>query len=426
MKKIEKSIEIEVEREPESMLTKVKKGKRAMTDRQLLVKMYEIFSPSGGEHAMVNFVSAYLTEKEIEHEIDSMGNIYCRNHIAGENRIILNAHMDTVASAPAKIIAEKKDDGDVVVKSSNNQVIGGDDKNGVFVALKLLTDKRIKQPITVLLCVAEESGCNGSQFAMENHSDYFADCVFCITVDRRGNTDIITQNFDIQLCSDEMEKTLGEWGKDFGLTTTQGSISDVSNIVKALKINGINLFAGYYNAHSGSEYTSIKDLSASLRFARYLLPMLRAHYNDNPEAIHYKPKEAYRAPVHYYGNYGRWDYSKYDAGLYSHKTTLDVADSERLQDANELFLDVLDDIESITGDWFQEIAECDFRMSNSGKSLIFPEAYTKHKETWDAINTMVECECINGDDVRISVEALEDYEMYYKYRPALGDGEADW
>ena len=43
MKKKEKSIEIEVEREPESMLTKVKhKGVGKMSDRQLLVKMYEI------------------------------------------------------------------------------------------------------------------------------------------------------------------------------------------------------------------------------------------------------------------------------------------------------------------------------------------------------------------------------------------------
>ena len=417
MKKKEKSIEIEVEREPESMLTKVKhKGVGKMSDRQLLVKMYEIFSPSGGEHAMVNFVSAYLTEKDIEHEIDSMGNIYCRNHIAGENRIIINAHMDTVASAPAKIVAEKTEDGDVHVKSSNNQVIGGDDKNGVFVALKLLTDKRIKQPLTILLCVAEETGCNGSQFAMDNHKDYFADCIFCITVDRRGNTDIITQNFDLQLCSDEMDKTLSEWGKDFGLITTQGSISDVSNIVKALEINGINLFAGYYNAHSGNEYTSIKDLSASLRFARYLLPLLRAHFNDNPEALKYKPKSTFRQPAYgSYRGYGTvWDYGYSNA--YTGKL-LNADTSDDLMEAHEKFLDTLDDVESFTGNWFSELAEADFRLSKSGKSLIFPDAYQKHKEEWDAINCYLECDCINGNDVRIAVEALDDYQMYYKYRP---------
>jgi putative aminopeptidase FrvX len=425
MKKMKESIEIEVEREPDSMLTKVKKkGVGPMSDRQLLVKMYEIFSPSGGEHAMVNFVSAYLTEKGIEHEIDSMGNIYCRNHIVGENRIIINAHMDTVASAPAKIIAEKTEDGDVHVKSSNNQVIGGDDKNGVFVALKLLMDKRIKQPLTVLLCVAEETGCNGSEFAMTNHKEYFDDCVFCITVDRRGNTDIITQNFDYQLCSDEMEKTLNEWGKDFGLRTTQGSISDVSNIVTALEINGINLFAGYYNAHSGNEYTSIKDLSASLRFARYLLPMLRSHFKDNPEAMKYKPKSAYRA-VTYGGvrGYSGWDYTNYGMGAYSGKVLSD-SQTDKLMDAHEIFLDVIDDIESITQLFFGEIAECDFKMSNSGKSLIFPDSYIKHKEEWDQLHVYLECECVNGGDVRIAVADLEDYDMYYKYKSPEGDD--DW
>lgn len=425
MSKKEKSIEIEVEREPESMLTKVKnKGVGPMTDRQLLVRMYEIFSPSGGEHAMVNFVSAYLTEKEIEHEIDSMGNIYCRNHVVGENRIIINAHMDTVGSAPAKIIAEKTKDGDVEVRSSNNQVIGGDDKNGVFVALKLLMDKRIKQPLTVLLCVAEESGCNGSDFAMTNHSDYFNDCVFCITIDRNGNTDIITQNFDIQLCSDEMAKTLGEWGKDFGLRTTEGSISDVSNIVRALKINGINLFAGYYNAHSGKEYTSIRDLSASLRFARYLLPMLRGHFKNNPEAIKYTPKSAYTyvnsRGFGAYRNYGtQWDYDSYDT---TPTALLTPDETDDLLNAYDLFLEVLDDVESMNGDWFNEIAECEFRMSNSNKSIIFPDAYTKHKEEWDAMNIHIECECVNGNDVRISVEALKDYEAYHKYK---GPGD-DW
>ena len=225
-----------------------------------------------------------------------------------------------------------------------------------------------------------------------------------------------------------MEKTLGEWGKDFGLTTTQGSISDVSNIVTALEINGINLFAGYYNAHSGNEYTSIKDLSASLRFARYLLPTLRKHFTDNPEATKYTPKSAYRAVTYggaYSGRYGTvWDYShSNNYGAYTGKVLSD-SQTDKLMDAHEIFLDVLDDIESITQLFFGEIAECDFRMSNSGKSLIFPDAYVKHKEEWDQLNVYIDCDCVNGGDVRIAVADLEDYDMYYKYKSP--DGDDDW
>ena len=421
MKKMKESSEVvEVEREPESMLTKIKnKGKRPLTDRQLLVKMYEIFSPSGGEHAMVNFVSAYLTEKEVEHEIDSMGNIYCKNHVEGDNRVLLNAHMDTVASAPAKIIAVKtKDESDVHIKSSNNQVIGADDKNGIFVTLKLLTDKRIKSPLSVLFCVAEESGCNGSLFAMEHHAEWFADCIFCITIDRRGNTDIVTSNFDVDLCSKEMEKTLGEWGKDFGLDTCDGSISDVSNIVAALKINGINLFAGYYNAHSGNEYTSIKDLGCSLRFARYLIPMIRGHFKANPKAINYTPVSAYR-PVIRYGGYGYGGWESYGAHVNSQ-----APDDER-DDAHGIFLDCIEDIEAITQQWFVNIVDADFKLSKSGKSLIFPNCYTKHKEEWDALNVYLDCEKINGNDVAITIKTLEEYDLYYKYRGWSEDEDDD-
>ena len=76
----------------------------------------------------------------------------------------------------------------------------------------------------------------------------------------------------------------------------------------------------------------------------------------------------------------------------------------------------------MNGDWFNDLAECEFRMSNSNKSLIFPDSYEKHKAEWDAVNVYIECECVNGNDVRIAIDALTDYEMYYKYKKP-GD---DW
>jgi len=107
----------EEEMTPSSKLTKPSPSRKGMKGIDLLKEMYEIFSPSGAEHGMATYVSNWLSENNLEHSFDSLGNIYTKNAIDGSRRILVNAHMDTVASAPADIIVEKLKD-DVVVRSS--------------------------------------------------------------------------------------------------------------------------------------------------------------------------------------------------------------------------------------------------------------------------------------------------------------------
>ena len=271
-----------------SIITKIPDNMTEMGDTDLLASMLSIYSPTGDEHAMIAYVTQFLRDAEMDYEIDTAGNIYFSNHVEGDNRILLNAHMDTVGSGVPTIIVEKRKKG-TVLRSTNQQVIGGDDKCGVFAVLRLMTNKAIDTPLSALLCVAEESGCNGARHAMEHHSDKFTDVVFNITIDRRGNTDIITQNSDYQLCSDVMEKLLNKWGKSFGLKSTSGSISDVSEIVSTIHINGINLFAGYYGAHTGSEHIIMEHLYESMAFIRHILPKLAGHFKAHPDQITFKP-----------------------------------------------------------------------------------------------------------------------------------------
>ena len=354
----------------ESRITDVSTMKTDERGVALLKEMYEIFSPSGGEHAMVVFVSNWLIANGITPKVDSAGNIYAQNKIRGSKRIIVNAHMDTVASKPAdiQVLHAKKD---VILSSTNKQVIGADDKNGVWCILRLLTDPEIDTPLTALFCVAEESGCNGSQFAMDNHADYFDDCVFNITVDRRGDTDIIIENCDITLCSKEMQAQLSEWGKPFGLRTTQGSISDVSNIVEHLKINGINLFAGYHGAHMGTEYTSLRELLKSYTFQKYLLPELHKHFMLNPDSVEFKDfQRLYVYPS--YGAYGTYKYGDYT------QTTTHYSASQRKSfgsldemDIIEKFEEVIDDIDlkSSHNLLYREMIDAEYELSHSKKSL---------------------------------------------------------
>ena len=165
-----------------SIITKIPENMTAMSDIDLLGSMFSIFSPSGDEHAMIAYVTQYLRDAEIEYEIDTAGNIYFANHVEGDKRILLNAHMDTVGSgAPDIIVAHQKKKG-TILRSTNNQVIGGDDKCGVFAVLKTINNKAIDIPLSGLLTVSEETGCNGASHAMDYHSDKFKDIIFNITI----------------------------------------------------------------------------------------------------------------------------------------------------------------------------------------------------------------------------------------------------
>ncbi len=416
----EESLE-EEEMTPESKLTKPSPSRKGMKGIDLLTEMYEIFSPSGAEHGMATYVSNWLTENGLEHTFDSIGNIYTKNAIAGSRRILVNAHMDTVASAPADIIIEKTKN-DVIVRSSNNQVIGADDKNGVWSVLRLLTDKSVRVPLSALICVSEEVGCVGSDFAMTNHADWFDDCVFCITIDRRGNTDIIVENCDIVLSSDALQKQLAVWGQPLGLRTTTGSISDVSNIVKSLHINGINLFAGYYGAHSGSEYTSMRDLAKSYKFQLELLPLLHNYFTVNADKVKFTDT----AKTYSYGGYGYyngWDgnsgikyYNGSTKGVYS--TLSDFEEEDVIDD----FLDTIAEVDrACRTSLYNDMFHIEGSVTKSGKSLRLHNLFTLSPELADALSYYYTVRQDKNQDALIPVKEIKSFKLDVETEPTDWD-----
>ena len=404
----EKTIE---EKASKSIITKIPENMTAMSDIDLIGSMFSIFSPSGDEHAMIAYVTQYLRDAEIEYEIDTAGNIYFANHVKGDNRILLNAHMDTVGSAAPDIIVEHQKKKGTVLRSTNNQVIGGDDKCGVFAVLKTINNKAIDIPLSGLLTVSEETGCNGARHAMEHHSGKFKNVVFNITIDRNGNTDIITQNSDYKLCSDVMETMLNEWGKDFGLKSCNGSISDVSEIVSELNINGINLFAGYYNAHSGSEYVIMEHLHRSLGFIQHILPKLHGHFTKHPEQVEFKPTRA----VYNWSYQGAGAYEYYGGIKYYGNNSSGWSAALDDDDASEgklmKFYDMLDRIEAEEGQYsgLERIAEDEqVRVSSSGKSIVIPNGFVTYYVECDMLEDYVPVSQNNYDAV-IAIADIKDY-----------------
>lgn len=430
----------EEEMASKSRLTAYPTPAEEMDDKQLLHRMFSIFSPSGDEHAMIAFVTHYLRDNKIEHKIDSAGNIYFNNHVEGACRILLNAHMDTVANAVADVvIVEEK--GKAVFKSANNQVIGGDDKCGVFAVLKCITDRTITTPLMGMLNVSEEVGLVGSDFAMDNHFDLFDDVVFCITIDRRGNTEIITKNSDVDLCSDEMEIMLGELGKQHGLETSTGSISDVSNIVKALEINGINLFAGYYGAHTGSESVIFEELLESVEFIKFLSPCLHKHFSENPDKIEYKPTKSWSNYPTYGGYYGQNDWGaghrtqyvsvkSYGGPVKGVYETPEAIDHHEALDLLDMLVEEIEDIQD-NYFMFDSFKSAKTRMSSSGKSLVIEKGwelyFTEMKELDEHLrlyNGVIMNEV--GNDAVISIKSLQAFEDEVNARKAAESFDIDF
>ena len=399
-----------------SITTKIPDNMEAMSDIDMLSTMLSIYSPSGSEHPMIAYVTQYLTQHKIDYEIDTAGNIYFSNDVEGDKRILLNAHMDTVGSAAPDILVEQIKDTGTVLHSTNNQVIGGDDKCGVFAVLRIISNKAIDTPLSGLLTVSEETGCNGARHAMDNHSDKFSDVVFNITIDRNGNTDIITQNSDYKLCSDEMDKMLGEWGQPFKLRTTSGSISDVSEIVSTLDINGINLFAGYYKAHTGSEYIVMEHLYESMAFIKIILPKLHKLLTDHPSWIEFKATKAtyswsgYSAAAYY--SYEEYNGIKYYGGGASWSKSKPSEPSEaELNEKLIALYDALDRIESEEGQYagFDRLLEDEsIRVSSSGKSIVIPSAFVNYYVEIDIMEDYIPV-AQNDYDAVIAVSDIKDY-----------------
>ena len=190
----------------------------------------------------------YVAEKLTETHKDiknADGYIYAQ----GNFPVLLVAHLDTVHKAlPQKLYYDR------FTKSiSSPQGIGGDDRCGVYMILKIAE----KFNCSVLFCEDEEIGAIGAEkftqakFAKELKFNYI------IELDRRGYNDAVFYDCD----NDDFEDFIT---KDF-YKTSFGSFSDISVIAPFLKCAAVNLSCGYYNAHTVDEYVVIPEMDRGIQ-----------------------------------------------------------------------------------------------------------------------------------------------------------------
>ena len=230
---------------------------------ELLKELYTINSKSGKEDEIKKFILSYISHILLHIETDETGNLFITKGNAQLYPCVV-AHLDEVHELSTRIIIETPPTLCAVNEVGKRVGIGADDKNGIWIALKLLEQC---ENIKVALFVEEEkdgdkSGCRGSKAC---DLSWFDDVGYVLECDRKGGDDFVVQAKDIPLCSFDFIPV--ELLRKYNYWPIKGGSTDVA----ALKRRGFekpccNISCGYYNAHTSEEYTNIDEIKNCLDF----------------------------------------------------------------------------------------------------------------------------------------------------------------
>lgn len=190
----------------------------------------------------------------------------------GDIPLMLVAHTDTVHDSPPDTLCF--DPAQQIAWSP--QGLGADDRAGIY-AIALLLERGLRPH--VLLTDCEETGGQGAQDVVCELDA--PDAHALIQLDRMNSQDAVYYSCNC--------KPLRRWATKHGFTTAQGSFSDISVLMPAWGIAGVNLSVGYYAQHTTGEYLRTDELESTVdKVARMLQnpPKRRFVYRDyRPEPV---------------------------------------------------------------------------------------------------------------------------------------------
>ena len=283
---------------------------------ELLKQLFEIHSPSGREKKMKKFIRRYVRTNmpEVVIENDNKGNIYFTKGIADTYPCVV-AHLDQVQDAHSKDFETFEHNGMIFGmsrKCRQQQGLGADDKNGLWICLKCLEEF---DEIKVAMFVGEEVGCEGSS---EANMSFFDNVRFVLQADRRGASDLITSIYGTPLATEEFLEDTNY--KEFGYRPTTGMLTDVYTLREnVLNVCVLNISCGYYEPHTDNEVVCISDLLNCLEFVKNIIRNCKKVYKIEP-----CENKGYYGSLGSYGKYG--SYGSY--GSYGHYGSYGSYDSK--------------------------------------------------------------------------------------------------
>lgn len=284
----------------------------------LLKQLYSIHSHSGQEQEITQYIIDWVSKNvaDASCEVDSVGNVYITKGDS-DTYPVLAAHLDQVQRHREQDFQVVETD-DILFGYSPSerefQGIGGDDKNGIWIALKCLTQYDV---LKAVFFVGEEIGCVGSS---KCDMAFFADARFVVECDRRGNNDLITSISGLDIASrkfiDDIQPALFEYKESSGLMTDVLELAE-----RGVGVACINISCGYYSPHTEQEYTVKEDIVNALALVMHIIENCTEVYKHQVEKRYIYRHAGYTG---YNSYHGKWSHSYDDDWDYGY----DVVDSD--------------------------------------------------------------------------------------------------
>lgn len=241
---------------------------------ELLKEVLSVPTKYRQEDMMIMFLYEYFDGKSgYESFVDGVGNVYVTKGKA-EHYPCVVAHIDTVHEIDTTLTVVQEDNILFAVDENNKRIgIGGDDKNGVYIALRMLQEF---DNIKAVFFVSEEIGCLGSRAA---DGDFFNNVGYAVQFDAPDDYMVTyycdgTKLFEInspfyQTAEPIILKHFGDKMQLF-----KHPYTDVSILKRRFDFSCINLSCGYYNMHSSKEYVKIDVVEDSVELGKELIEAL--------------------------------------------------------------------------------------------------------------------------------------------------------
>ena len=263
-------------------------------DKSHLLDILSLVRPanSKGEQVLVKYITDHLTAVGVTYAIDGYGNISVNLLPTNEttSRIMFTAHTDTVhrnadTTRHTQKLAYIDDKHEIVGLpiDSESTCLGADDGTGCWVLLRLI---EAKIPALYVFFRAEEIGGLGSEYYRTDkaNADLLESLTHCISFDRKGYNDIITEQWGGRCASDEwaidFAKQLNTIDSTLHLSPNIGTFTDSANFTDIIA-ECTNISVGYAKQHTDQE---TQDMAFADKLVQALLQIdwLKQPSHRNP------------------------------------------------------------------------------------------------------------------------------------------------
>lgn len=305
-------------------------------------ELLEVQSYSYQEKRMNRYITSVLDQMaDVTYHLDKVKtgvNIYItKNSNSSVSFPCVVAHTDTVHKIVENLTCIEVSGAYTGINSAtmSQTGIGGDDKVGIYVALRMLNEL---PACKVAFFHAEEVGTVGSRSA---DLDFFKDCRFVLQCDRKGNKDFVTEIGWTELSSKEWQDDVQPIIEKYGYSFSDGGITDVGELKDlGLTIPVANMSCGYYNPHCSDEFIVIEDVNNVIELVRDICTNITKQY-------YHKAEYNYKSSGYGY-NYNRYGSSYYD-DFYDDYAKPTYEDKKRVGDW--IYFKVFDNWYHVTDVW---------------------------------------------------------------------------